>query len=746
MTQIQSDILFNEIHRFEFDPTKLTKCGEIQITDCCTNAYIFCAFCSDFGGKNSSIAATSDTRFFTTLQDFIAHIRWHRSDDRNSPLLQKGITSIIGFDNLVENDSQGDDLYIKPPLQDTEFLTDWIAPPEELFASNIIGNFIEMEPQLHETTSTTMVDDQQQKPQTDPTFTTTQCNDDVPELTGEVFIELLNLYKKCPCVWHEKVASKTTTDVIDGVYKLLTMQYNRLTQQSKSVEYVRQMLRQIKSCFLEEYKDINKKEYNVLPWYFPYLSFILDCDLNEPDKSIFTDSTCPVCMLSLSSQEDLWKHILEIHLELQPQIKVTNDDDAPKLRYNNIDLKHSFNPETNKMNLFSDYPTEVFDKFIETYRSQKYIWDKNNKEYYSCMLRRKLNDELLNILHEHDPTATYDDVDRGVEYLRDIDFSDEDYIKEGAHYLENGYGDMKTKTSLDILPMCINQNELIVENSVSNINRNALPISKSFRKKIISLECPICATTFNEHSPWINHMDMAHSSQDYQFKDGFFYCILCGWQNKTKKLLMRHLRNRHTNNFHTCADCNLRFSFLSTLVDHRTKVHENLNPFQCDGFPTRSQLLKHSVTNRPNEEESDICSQTCSIYAGKKLRRKPTNVQHQKLYKKKMVCKFCKKKSQTVTELHQHLRTHRNLFLAHKCGRCGRGFQSAALLTKHSAEIHNNDSYSNSSRTFMDVFKNQLIGNGSHISCNICGAKFFRRLSLLKHKRLNHNRITDITS
>ncbi|XP_055906613.1 histone-lysine N-methyltransferase PRDM9-like [Eupeodes corollae] len=706
MTHTKTDIISNKL-QLEFNPLKLTKCGEIQINDWCTNAYIFCAFCCDDGDP--------DNKYFTTLQEFIDHIRWHRSesDDRgdlNSPILQNGIGN-IGFDGL-EDDA--------PPIQEPEFLTDWIAPPEELFASNTITNFIEMEPHPHESELVGVNKpevEQQGNEKNTPMSKPTQVEEDVSELTGEVFIELLDLYKKCPCVWHERIASTTNSDIIDGVYKLLTAHFNKYAQQSKPVDYVRRILIQVKNCFLEEYKDLKQTtEADSLPWYYPYLSFILNCDSVDLDKSIFTDFICPICTLDLSSQEDLWNHLMKFHIELAKPKEIDNSDDVNK-------------PPSNK------YPAEVVDKFIDLYRSQTCLWDKTNKEYYSRLMRRKSYDLLLDILHEHDPEANHAEVGRRINYLNaELASTKKDVI-----------------TSENCLSIPDEQIELFMENISVKKNRNPPPQLKvrpcNFRKKIRSGKCPICATSFSDHAAWLTHMESTHTSEDFQSKDGFFYCTVCGWQNKTKKLLMRHLRNKHTNNLRRCTDCNLGFRLLSQLVDHRAKVHNDFNPFKCetcgDGFPSRSALRTHATTHLSTEERSTWCVDCGTKFADMKSYR--AHIRRHKLDKKEMLCKFCQKKWPTLADLRKHMRTHlSSSSVAHKCDKCGKGFTSPQLLKKHLNETHNVTNSSihiNRNTVKKQIYTSKICRqNQSRVSCDDCGAKFFRKTSLRKHKRLKHDR------
>ncbi|XP_055854474.1 PR domain zinc finger protein 5-like [Episyrphus balteatus] len=746
MTQIKTNILFNEM-RFAFNPSKLTKCGEIQIDDNCTKAYLFCAFCCDNNDPDA-------TKFFTTLQEFIDHIRWHRSDDLDSPILQNGLSN-IAFEGL-EDDSRSD-LSAAPPIQETEFLTDWIAPPEELFASSTITNFIEMEPQLTDVKSDLETTQEIDKNNSLPKQQNDDVDEGVPELTGEVFIELLDFYKKCPCLWHDLTASITSSDVIDGAYKLLAAHFNKCSQQSKSVDYVRRVLFQIRNCFLEEYRDVKQEGNDALPWYFPYLSFILDCDSNELDRSCFTDFTCPVCSLELMTQDDLWNHILKLHIESpRPKDQI---DAIPGGLLEDLDERTppNTNTTTNKTSV-CEYPAEVVDKFIDLYRSQTRLWDKNDKEYYSRLLRRKSYDLLLNVLREHDPKATYTEVGRRINYLRDEIIGEkkkdnlstdslDDNLENTDEILENNE---ITENNIGAMVEPCNQIQQIMDNITVKKNRNPPPQLKvkpaSFRKKIKTGKCPICSTTFNEHSAWLSHLESAHNSEDYQSKDGFFYCTVCGWQNRTKKLLMRHLRNKHTNNLRRCTDCNLGFRLLSMLVEHRAKVHNDFNPFKCEvcgeGFTSRSHLRAHTSTaHKGTEERSHWCIHCGSKFADRKSYK--AHIRRHKFDKKELPCKFCQKKLSTMAELRKHMRTHLNLY-AHKCDKCGKGFQSAQLLVNHLNDIHNGTNMS--SHIYRNIIKKQIAGgpyqrltNQSQTSCDECGTKFFRKSSLQKHKRLKHD-------
>lgn len=729
MTQNKSDIRFNEI-QLEFHPSKLTKCGEIRISDCCTNAYLFCAFCCNYDDDEAA-----NNKFFTTLQDFVQHIRWHRSDDfEDSPVMQNGIS----YDGL-DDDSQSDVLSAPQPIRETEFLTDWIAPPEELFESNIIGSFIEMETSEHHQNDAPVTKQQSQQ---------IQAEEEMPELTGEVFLELVDVYKKCPCLWHERIAATTSPDTIDRVYKLMTLHFNRIAQQSKSEEFVRLILKQIKNCFLDEYKRVEGSNENP-PWYFAYLSFILGCNSLELDKTIYADFKCSLCGSDHTSHEDLWNHISIIHLDLGTSPPVI--DVATTIANTSVVVDHLTEPvlDISKTSV-GECSAEVADKFNDLYRSQKCLWDKNNKEYDCCLVRQKSYDLLLNLLQEHDPNSTFDDVDRRISDLPDTFFTVNNDDK-----VDNNKGTMVENGFLDEVPPASNHVELQTENIITKENtpvRSPLPQltaqPANYFKKITTGTCPLCSKSFNELSTWLSHLELAHTKEDLQSKDGFFYCTVCGWQNKTKKLLIRHLRYRHWNNMQACSDCNMTFRFLSMLVRHRAKVHNDVSPFKCDqcseGFTSRSLLLLHAKTHKSPVKRSILCVQCGSEFVDWKSYT--SHVSGHKLDKKE--CRLCQKKLSSLAELRKHMCTHVNL-LQHKCDKCGRVFRSAKFLSKHLNSLHNHATNTNNplSRNKIKRQKAAAIPTAtnqcSQASCDVCGTKFFRKSSLLKHKRLKHKQISE---
>ncbi|XP_073964375.1 uncharacterized protein, partial [Choristoneura fumiferana] len=190
------------------------------------------------------------------------------------------------------------------------------------------------------------------------------------------------------------------------------------------------------------------------------------------------------------------------------------------------------------------------------------------------------------------------------------------------------------------------------------------------------IKCRLCAETFMYHSQRKNHMYTKHSIQE----PDKFNCGHCGRQFRRKNTLAEHMMDVHIEK--TCQHCELKFS--------------------------RKRILFHM------NESHGVPMPTCGI-CGLRALKESSLIRHQRnvhLNEKNIVCKVCKRRFFTRSNLRDHMITH-NQERVFKCDVCGKTFARKECFRTH-YRIHTGE------RPYR---------------CGLCGAAFVQRAGLRFHAK-----------
>lgn len=163
-----------------------------------------------------------------------------------------------------------------------------------------------------------------------------------------------------------------------------------------------------------------------------------------------------------------------------------------------------------------------------------------------------------------------------------------------------------------------------------------------------------------------------------------------------------------------CEVCNAVLSAPASLKTHML-IHSNIKPYpcnQCDAaFRHQSTLKRHMCIH--TGEKNFSCSVCQAQFA-----RKTELTQHQRSHStaRPYSCKICASSYKHPKDLSQHLRNHaRNA--PHVCKECNASFNDIAALKDHTRSHE---------------------GAGKLPTCDVCGAKFDKVLSLTQHVVSSH--------
>ncbi|XP_055614584.1 zinc finger protein 492-like isoform X3 [Uranotaenia lowii] len=180
-------------------------------------------------------------------------------------------------------------------------------------------------------------------------------------------------------------------------------------------------------------------------------------------------------------------------------------------------------------------------------------------------------------------------------------------------------------------------------------------VPKKFSKKDpLGNTCKICNKVFR-----LDHMLLAHMSEEHQLTMALFQCDQCGKEFSTELKLRRHLYNIHRENktLYVCSHCGQKFEKKLTLKDHESK-HLGAPAYQCE-----------------------ICSKTFTY--------KHNLERHVMLHsaEKNFECEFCHKSFKQKTTLVVHKRIHTGE-RPYECVSCDQRFIDSSTLIKHRQRMH----------------------------------------------------------
>ena len=304
--------------------------------------------------------------------------------------------------------------------------------------------------------------------------------------------------------------------------------------------------------------------------------------------------------------------------------------------------------------------------------------------------------------------------------------------------------------------------------------------------------CGICSKGFGTRSHYVDHMTKVHD------KKAKVACEYCGKMMYDKKVLKRHIMNKHNRDScpHQCPICLKKFPMMSHLVRHISKSHEKHDSLQCqfceqvfvhqlcvdfhikkthalqmlvpppvpsEDQPKKSEEKKKKpkVKQEPSTEDKtqflcDICNMGFSNRKGYTRHIKRV---HEKQGRVK--CEQCGKVVCSETNLKRHIlsvhsKANQSTIEAPKpfhCEICEKGFNLKKSLAKHMKSVHTKEG-----RARCQYCGKQMSSENSlaqHImivhdrdqcpyECEFCGKKFSRDSHLTRHlEEVHYNELQE---
>lgn len=393
--------------------------------------------------------------------------------------------------------------------------------------------------------------------------------------------------------------------------------------------------------------------------------------------------------------------------------------------------------------LCSDCWNKIYDfnQFYETVENAHKILIANIK------LECEKNYENVNILSNQNNENQFDlcEVDVSVEIKKEsipIDYkyqdnvNDDNNISDGNNYDESN--DVDYNVSWDNISSSENENDNdTIENSsrlkleCKECNSEFLTYGKFFlhhnkiHKSSASVEC--CGQILTNKSDALEHANKHHNLKEIS-------CTVCEKLFKTKKILTRHMQNKHPSEkivldktkkqlkienqlskikTYNCSDCAEQFSKISLLRKHKKSVHETLSDRTCNEcnriFKTKSSLKYHmkGFHERSLERVCDICAKIFSSQSS--LQHHYKNF-HQYTGEEAVECNVCGLILKDKLNHKKHMLRHMEPSVA--CDICGKMSPNAKALKSHRQRAH--------------------FDTADHV-CSVCKKSFKRKLALREH-------------
>ncbi|KAL8572489.1 hypothetical protein ACOMHN_005635 [Nucella lapillus] len=212
----------------------------------------------------------------------------------------------------------------------------------------------------------------------------------------------------------------------------------------------------------------------------------------------------------------------------------------------------------------------------------------------------------------------------------------------------------------------------VPEDKFSSHEKKHLPPAKQ------EFLCPVCKVAFDSRAAVTSHM----VSQDHMP----YVCEMCGVKRSKQSSLIAHQKSCHTEGWHECGECKMRFKTFHRLKLHVHKVHRGRGPHPCPvcgkELACRETYLSHMRIH--TGERPFQCPHCTASFARKDYLRK-----HIPLHtgRKEFVCEDCGKAHTTRSSLLLHRKNHHS-DITYPCELCGQGFFLRSSLDYHTRRDH----------------------------------------------------------
>lgn len=238
-------------------------------------------------------------------------------------------------------------------------------------------------------------------------------------------------------------------------------------------------------------------------------------------------------------------------------------------------------------------------------------------------------------------------------------------------------------------------------------------------------DCTICSAQFTKRKALCKHLKAEHNIIE---PEKFYNCSFCDKHFSKRRSLNAHLKY-HANGQHLCLRCGFMCEDESEYNEHLKEHIRNLK-YECDlcgkKFVRRQQYDQHMMGHARHS-----CSSCNTTFSTKKLLVKHQQSVHgAHIIEKKHACPICKKMFLRPKHLQIHQRIHTDEKLV-KCSHCETIFCSDRALAKHMKTVRHLQRVNTDKGKIIEIEKRFL--------CSICGARFYRQQSLLRHTEVKHS-------
>ena len=213
----------------------------------------------------------------------------------------------------------------------------------------------------------------------------------------------------------------------------------------------------------------------------------------------------------------------------------------------------------------------------------------------------------------------------------------------------------------------------------------------------------------------LSTQEMIYDSRERRHKNSTeFTCKKCSYKSPSKTLLMRHIERNHTQNNFSCDTCRKQFTEPSSLTEHTQSCHQetNFTCDQCEYKATSKQYLNNHIdlSHKQNSFNCDICEKQ---FTGPSYLKEHKLLCHQETT---FTCDQCEYKATTKEHLNNHIESSHNLkqkknYISKliKCDLCGKKFNKEETFIKHKKQAHssNNETYAITFQKFLRSSKKQ---------------------------------------
>lgn len=195
-------------------------------------------------------------------------------------------------------------------------------------------------------------------------------------------------------------------------------------------------------------------------------------------------------------------------------------------------------------------------------------------------------------------------------------------------------------------------------------------------------------------------------------KERLFACEICGKTFVSPTYLTAHKQKEHYTELGLeplkCEECDVLFPTKSILKYHKQKVHEKKFKFFCElcgkGFLFASGLKNHSIIH--STDRTEVCQLCGAAYVHNRVLMEHIKHHHPEEFAEMkgldpeivkastivsqgpFICKICHIELTSRWSLHQHQKSHTEVYDRFKCGICGKGYSSPAGVKRHEETAH----------------------------------------------------------